>query len=526
MCQTHVFSRSEARVRYKQGHTSSIFPGDSNLYAVFDRYGRLKRRFCRHGAQKGSGVWDSELDYDDILWIKDLDIRSSLKEQERFLMARMLVAAVLGVARREHRKFFAVVASLEDNERAWEEDVYHRGILPRDQEFCAPGSRFWQLHRFRRIGLSPFLAFTDDTNHPSRALVNDLDFPGKRATSALVEDWMSDSEVLLLSGRSLDFDVLLIGLTEDIPTPSWTWADSEGMTILHYAARSTNVFAVDYFMRAFPPLIEMRDMFNKTPLDILVDQRDIEGALYRFDEAIGLPDWDWVTCMGMLTNIEIYQPLSLQDFDYQTDTMAMMKTMDASHLPTMTATLRIIFGCTCGSCIFGAISPRMSYQLLYHARRAATIWPQIWWHVFRKFGRVSSILYSTCLRRTKAGHNITRAEQRIFAAAVETIVNWFIDSFTGELLARDGTMGSTILSQAPASVPEAADYLHKESLEFYVIKSIFEMARKTDEWVGNGKIMEKCGDEIRALPECVNDSEYEHLFRRYLQYIRTIERTR
>ncbi|OAA78887.1 hypothetical protein LEL_02373 [Akanthomyces lecanii RCEF 1005] len=524
MCNAHLYLRSKARVRYGQMQACSIFPTDSDLYYIFDDYGRLDRRFCGRGTQRGSGVWGSELDYDEILLIKSLDIRSSVQATEkRLLMARMLTAVVLEFAREQQRKFFAIVASPEDDERAWEEDIYYRRPLPQDQEFCALGSRFWQLHRFRRIGLSPFLAFTDDINHPSRALIDDFRLPRKRVASALVQDWMSEVESLL-SGRALDFEILLIGFTEDVPTPSWTWVDSEGMTILHHAARSAKVYAVDYFMRAFPPLIEMRDIFNRTPLDALLNEREVETIICTFEEDIRLPDWKYVTCIGLLSGTEIYQPLSLEDFDNPTDTMAIMKTMDAKYARIMTSTLQIVFGCTCGCCIFGAISPRMSYQLLYHARKAAATWSNIWSHVFGRTDPLSSILYATCLRRTKAQHEITQAEQKTVAAAVEVIVNWFIHSFTGELLVRDGTMRSTILSQVPATAPDAADYLQRDGLELLVVDLIFDRAVKTDEWVGNGQILEECGPELRALPECQNDSQYVHLLRRYLQYIRTIER--
>lgn len=93
------------------------------------------------------------------------------------------------------------------------------------------------------------------------------------------------------------------------------------MTILHHAARSANVSAVDYFIRAFPPLIEMRDIFNRTPLDALLNEREVESILCLFDEDIRLPDWSYVTCIGLLSGTEIYQPLSLEDLDHPIDTM-------------------------------------------------------------------------------------------------------------------------------------------------------------------------------------------------------------
>lgn len=165
-------------------------------------------------------MWGSELDYDEILLIESLDVCSSVQAtRKQFLLARMLTVVVLEFAREQQRKFFAIVASPEDDETAWEEDIYHRRSLPQDKRFCALESRFWQLHQFRRIGSSPFLAFTDDINHPSRALINDFKLPRKQPASGLVQNWMSETELILLSGGSLQFETLLIRFTEYLPTP-------------------------------------------------------------------------------------------------------------------------------------------------------------------------------------------------------------------------------------------------------------------------------------------------------------------
>ncbi|KAM3504586.1 hypothetical protein MY11210_008305 [Beauveria gryllotalpidicola] len=512
--QAHTRLYVDHALPFAQVVYACIATEDSVLAILFDQYGRLRTKFGRDGAQKGSGVWGHELGHNSILWIKDLDVRTSIETVEnRFLYARMLTTAVLEIARNQGSSFFALVGSPEDNEN-----------VPTNisRSFCAMSNSFWQLQHFRRVGLSPFLAFTDDLGHPSRALDHDCKLPRERPWLARFDSqffWMHRARLRLVNSSPAELERLLRNFPSISRIPSWALADKKGNSILHYAAASENVAVVDYLLRAFPPLIEARDMFNRKPLDLLLEAFD-EGRIPSNGLDITLPNWAYVTCVSLLSGIEIYQPLDLEHIGVRTQALPIMQTMNAQYLTTMNSTLRIIFRCTCGSCLLGTISPRMSYQLLYHARKAAINWSS----TVGASDSVASVLHYTFSLRTSSLHTTVERERDSVREAVEIIVNWFVRFFTAELLPRDGTMRSTILSQVPAATPEAAHYLQRDGLERVVICSIFEKAMETDEWVGNGTIMDECGQDIRALPQCRNDSEYQLLYNRYLYYLRTIER--
>ncbi|OAA35141.1 Ankyrin repeat-containing domain protein [Beauveria brongniartii RCEF 3172] len=493
---------------------------DSDVFNLFDQYGRLKRKFGRHGAQKGSGVWGHELDYNSVLWIKHLDVSTTIETvEDRFLYARMLTTAVLEIARNQQSPFFALVSSPEDNRN-----------VPSNIStlFCAMSNSFWHLQHFRRVGLSPFLAFTDDLGHPSRALIHDCKLPRERpwlAKFASQFSWMCRVRLFFINRSHAELERLLRDFPGVSRLPSWALADEKGNSILHYAVISGNVAMADYLLRAFPPLIEARDMFNRRPLDLLMETFD-EEKIPSYGLGIKLPNWAYVVCVSLLSGIEIYQPIQLENIGVQTQSLPIIKAMNAEYMTTMTSTLRIIFHCTCGSCILGTISPRMSYQLLYHASKAAITWST----TAGASDSVAAILDYTLRLRTSFlfvhMHTTVEREWDSLRKAVEIIVNWFVRFFTAELLPRDGTMCSTILTQVPNATPEAAHYLKRDNLEQVVVSSILDKAMETDEWVGNGVIMDECGQDIRALPQCRNDSEYQLLYFRYLFYLQTIERKR
>ncbi|KAL6363791.1 hypothetical protein LRP88_03215 [Fusarium phalaenopsidis] len=74
-------------------------------FELFDRYGRLRKEFREHPVNKGTGVWGSELDGEDILLFENIRIEPGHRRQK---MGTKIVKAVLNKARRKSTKFFAL----------------------------------------------------------------------------------------------------------------------------------------------------------------------------------------------------------------------------------------------------------------------------------------------------------------------------------------------------------------------------------------------------------------------------------
>jgi GNAT superfamily N-acetyltransferase len=74
-------------------------------FDIMDRYGRLKPEFKARPIKKGSGIWSSELDNDDILLIESLKVD---KQYRRLGQASKLVKAMLEKTREKTRGFVAI----------------------------------------------------------------------------------------------------------------------------------------------------------------------------------------------------------------------------------------------------------------------------------------------------------------------------------------------------------------------------------------------------------------------------------
>ena len=51
-------------------------------FDLFDRYGRLRSEFKTHPVIKGSGVWNQELDEEDILIIEEVCVSKDFRRQQ------------------------------------------------------------------------------------------------------------------------------------------------------------------------------------------------------------------------------------------------------------------------------------------------------------------------------------------------------------------------------------------------------------------------------------------------------------
>jgi hypothetical protein len=43
-------------------------------YDLFDRHGRLSREYITHPVKRGTGLWGLELDYGNLLFIKNIEV--------------------------------------------------------------------------------------------------------------------------------------------------------------------------------------------------------------------------------------------------------------------------------------------------------------------------------------------------------------------------------------------------------------------------------------------------------------------
>jgi ribosomal protein S18 acetylase RimI-like enzyme len=159
-------------------------------YTLFDRYGHLKTEYKEHPIKKGTDIWGKELDRGRILYIVNL---SSEKQNRRQGFARKLILAMLDRARKEHHRFYAIVApgfltAEVDRERRETSDDIEVTQL-RLEEIA---TSFWRSVGFRRIGSSKYFALAGFRDHPYHMLATTDDYDPPESVDAIE----SPSEIL------------------------------------------------------------------------------------------------------------------------------------------------------------------------------------------------------------------------------------------------------------------------------------------------------------------------------------------
>ncbi|KAK8127280.1 hypothetical protein PG984_008388 [Apiospora sp. TS-2023a] len=344
-------------------------------FGLFDRYGRVERKYIEPGFRQGNGAWGRELDHGDILLFEKLTVDP---EARRRGVGTKLVQAVLdrvrGIA--GQRKFIVVVGPGILNQEVDRTD--------KDEALrvLATARRFWRSLGFRRVGTSSWFAFTDDSDHPSRQLDTSKEWDAPQETgpytaiSAHVQEALSN----LLSIRHLNaeqvhqLEEILPGDTED---ERWFATDEDGNTVLHLAAIRGSQEVIEYIIPRCPNLGTARNREGDTPLEasqtsmehlrtrrIYMDMTEVVSDLFPgFSQQT-------INCMGLLSGTKVFDLTQLSreeisQISSATDEQARMIHPEADAIRHA---LRLKCGCTCGECVGGFLSRRMSTLLMRQAR--------------------------------------------------------------------------------------------------------------------------------------------------------------
>lgn len=140
------------------------------------------------------------------------------------------------------------------------------------------------------------------------------------------------------------------------------WTDASGATLLHIAARSGKDDVLRQILSTFPGQADERDMSGHTPLDTLRHELEkqrsqLKGMFDGFSQG-------YVECLEALADTQVVDPSRVSAgalSHFLSPTVEMSSCI--SNLRIVNATLRLKYGCTCGCCVGGFLSPRMSLSL-------------------------------------------------------------------------------------------------------------------------------------------------------------------
>lgn len=389
----HVVAFIIRRSRMRQGfHEEMETPheGTMNLaMELFDRYGRLKEEIHQHALQKGSGVWGKELDNGNFLLVEDV------KVERRFRRKRIGSKLVLHVLQQAMTPkynvayaFAGAAAHYDDGESTAN---IRPGGLPHHEKVDAVIA-FLRFLRFRRVGITTWFALAHDSDHPSRRLDRDKDADPKREIDELIES-DSDEEIILCNGdftqtrmKRSEWDTSFLG-----KPPKQKPAISSRKHPLHYALKTLpDKDALDFLKvqarekASEKPLVEALDGRGDSILHVaakaskpaclgwLLQQPTIAALVNATNYAGHTP---FEALKSKLERSRVQAPYGVKrsrlvadTFEgFEEDAVTCLLLFQTSNEPFLEQRMRAKFGCSCGECLDGFLSPRMLQKLKYQA---------------------------------------------------------------------------------------------------------------------------------------------------------------
>ena len=478
---------------------------------LFDRYGRLDREYYEHDFKKGTGVWGNELDRGDLLLFESLQVGY---EWRRRGIGRKVVDAVLERTRKkvdESTGFYAVVRPgflLSEFDRS--EDFGEREMKI--------AQSFWRSLGFRRVGTSSWFAQTDSPDHPSRHLdpAQDWEQPddtrvqlpnGLRQVFRKLEDPATE-EAECVSELEQNF-------SNDPEDPRWLVVDEKGNTALHIAAMSLKPKPVRFILSKASQLAAARNKQGYTPEEALrnrLEHRRTRGQdgrrpLVEPDEFKGF-DAPAIECMATLQGTNAFDLSTLSILDIEAASYAtedQVRSVPQFDIPGIRNTLRLKYGCTCGKCIGGFLSPRMMFALQSTAKIQYGL---LTGGIYEASGpdwvedNEDSLIYLPA--RVRDNLRTNKSMRQGFANMFDHIA----ECLCRKRIPSEYSVLEVLRLYQSEWPPVTKNFLQRGGSVAAVANLVFKRTREADEWAGDGSHRGDFGEEIDEIPECRNDHEF------------------
>ncbi|KAL8730545.1 MAG: hypothetical protein Q9166_003999 [cf. Caloplaca sp. 2 TL-2023] len=526
-CHAKVIDREPIRHSFHHSLEEPSQDTAALAFGLFDRWGCLKSEFRQHPIKKGTGVWGRELDQGRFLLIEFVTVDKSHRRQGH---GKALVDEIWEKARSLYPDLqHAIVWATHLNSNAL--DTTTAEMTPDAARSMRDGlhlavEEFFKAMSFRRIGSSPWFARTEDPVHPSRALAASKDYkrplalhlPAFKegqlypydATMLMSEEeseeakWEPKPEgipprsTILHTNDDRTLDMLKDRLKAHPATDAvWDATDNEGNTIMHVVAIDAKVKSLIWLLgQPFADTLKgTRNLEGETPLEAL--QAALETHRVQ-------------TEVGMMT-----VPLS-DKFDGFTpaETVCLLKLKGIP--PTSDIVVdRIRFGCTCGECIGGFLSPQVAFALACQGNQ------------YHDMTDVNSGFTATGVTTTGADwcewwHHMlsdipadVRANMRTNKSLRQGFTNLL--RYTAQCIEEARLIPTTpnVIQLVDEWPPHVKNYLKRGGTVSSAVLACFDNAIDQDMYLGNGPLEKLYSEDIEQLKPCRNDHEFAFVRRHY-----------
>jgi hypothetical protein len=477
-------------------------------FQLFDRYGRLKQELKDHMIRKGTGVWGSELDLGPLFIIEEVCID---RDWRRKGVGKRIVTCLIEKSRAGKRNpAFSLVAP------GWltreiEPDIRGKTKLEAQQiQSCVQGVAI-SLYRslgFRRIGASGFFGLATDPSHPAHTIPSIADFDPADAEPDIdegpntVADWFGDparsSWRLKLLEERLPLHHAAITLPDEecveffhkfkisnVLMDDWGKVDRFSKNVLHVAACEFKIQSVRWLLESANEghtLSAARTIEGYTPQEEL--ESHLESKRTKKEH-------------GMLT-----VDISDNFLGFPPEAVGCLAALRALDNPSEIQCARLKFGCTCGSCLDGFLSPRMKFALLCQAELTHDLLNED-----IEDGKMWCMMHDDLF--THVGPDLQQ-KFRTNKSYRQGFANVF-DHVAATLRADQAPTALNVQNTWRDSnewPPHTKNFFQRGGNAENALRIIFDQARDQDEWAGNGEHMDLFEDDVNALPECRNDHEF------------------
>ena len=459
---------------------------------LFDETGCLKPEFTNAALKSGSGLWNRELNDGNILVIEKTMLPQNAQLGH---LGPMLVEQLLQETSRLHRKpFFAfalgIQANAADLDQCMDAVDYEGGVLnsaDRQFENGKQSEFFWRANGFRRVGMTPWFAWSSEPNHPARNCYPsaDFDLTAKHFFSGNNPSSLIHTDILRKIGDENCVE-LFQDVEKDISSDELRRIDADGNTLFHLAALSSKPNFISWLIDYCPPETRgWRNFDRQTPLEALLSARSKKRAIEEDSLKYCFEGYD---------DASVECQLRLCDCFYVTNEIFQ----------------RTKFECTCMRCFSGFLSHRTRIKLLAAANR----------HLDNKhrnqFG-CEELLSCTFPEADDGLPGVRQGLQELFFMCLQQIV--FLLA-RGETPTTKSVSRSVVGHLATTHLRDVAQFFHSSSVVESAIMSVIsmasiDMASLPNDTLETRKIFMGCLQLLQETPECRNDDNWP-LIRRLL----------
>jgi hypothetical protein len=360
------------------------------------------------------------------------------------------------------------------------------GALPNREPSSGDISKyFWRSLGFCRIGSSSWFGLASDPEHSCHHLAAENDYDSPLLSQSTFEvELEREMRAVLEGGSDNDYAEFLSRVWGDVPNNDqrWTYTDKKGNTVLHLAATSFKPASVQWILSREKLLLHQRNIQGETPLDSLLIRIEDDRTTLRFneltvdisDQFAGFDD-SAVACIILLTD-----RVEVTDFDQQC----------------------LKYGCTCGQCISGFLSPRMQFVLECQADRWSDFLGEFIEDGSFWIENNSSVL-DFVPRRALDNLETYKSMRNGFL----NLCNHIATCLRRNMVPSQPNV-ETVLREASEWPSTSKAFLQRGGTVGAVASMLFRRAMESDELAGDPLHLETFAQEIQQLPECRNDHEF------------------